>query len=239
MRIAHLTHDDWADVDPRWMQRPARRVAQRLGRLVVSYRSYGRERIPAEGGFLMAPTHGSYLDPFYYAYGTDRTVRFMAKHESLEWPVAGRLIRWCGGFPVRPGHSGRDALEIARHVVDAGNGLLIFMEGRIIREPSLGPPRKGLAVLALTTGVPVVPVAAWGNKSPVATGIERRWWQRRQVTLVWGEPMSFPREERPSDQRIEAVRDEIWAEVARLHELARERHPERRRIPRVRARGRT
>jgi len=100
----------------------------------------------------------------------------------------------------------------------------MFMEGRLVREPGLGAPRSGLAVLALTTGVPVVPVAAWGNKPAWVYGRKRRPWRRAMTTVVWGEPLSFPREVNPSAERVVEVRDQIWAEVARLHAYARELH---------------
>ncbi|MBC7643501.1 MAG: 1-acyl-sn-glycerol-3-phosphate acyltransferase [Thermoleophilia bacterium] len=225
MKIDRLTNDDWARVHPRRLQRSGRVVTRRIGRWLFRYQGYGRERIPATGGFIIAPNHGSYVDPFFFLHGTNRTVRFMAKYQALEWPIVGRFIKWGGGFPTnRPGGAGRPVLDIARCVLEAGNGLIMFMEGKLVREPGLGTPRSGLAVLALNTGVPVVPVAAWGNKPAGIYGRKRRFWQRPKVTVVWGEPMSFPREDNPSAERVAEVRDQIWAQVTRLHAFAHELH---------------
>lgn len=223
MKIDHLTADDWVSVDPHWLQRLGRSLTRRIGRWIFRYRGYGRERIPREGGFIIAPNHGSYVDGFFFGHGPTRTVRFMSKYQALEWPVVGRIIMWGGGFPVRRGQSGQPALEIALRVLESGHGLIMFMEGKLVRTPELGHPHRGLAVLALQSGAPVVPVAAWGNKPAWVYG-RKRWRQLPRTTVVWGEPLSFPRVAQPDDASIERVRDEIWAEVSRLHEIARELH---------------
>lgn len=222
MRIDHLTPADWVRVDPTRLQRFGRFVSRRIGRLIFRYKGYGRERIPSTGGFIIAPNHGSNFDGFFFAHGTPRTVRFMTKYQALEWPLIGRIIRWGGGYPVQPGTTGRQALDIARAILNSGHGLIMFMEGKLIRTPELGEPRSGLAVLALTTGVPVVPVAAWGNKPARVYGRRRRPWRFPRTTVVWGDPMTFPREDDPSEARVREVRDAIWAEVSRLHDQARE-----------------
>ena len=222
MRIDHLTVDDWVRVNPHRMQQVARVLTRRIGRFLFRYRGYGSERIPAEGGFIIAPNHGSYLDGFFFGHGTTRTVRFMAKFEALEWPVIGRVIRWCGGFPVKRGAAGQPALSVAEHILDSGHGLIMFMERKLVRTPELGTPFSGLAKLALRTGVPVVPVAAWGNKPAWVYGRRRISWPR--TTVVWGEPLRFDRVEDPDDARIEHARDVIWAEVSKLHQYAMEIH---------------
>lgn len=224
MRISHLTVDDWANVDPSRMQHLVRAVTRRPGRWLFRYRSYGAEQIPAEGGFIVAPNHGSYADGFFFMHGPRRTIRFMAKHQALEWPLIGRCIRWGGGFPVRRGEDGSPGLAIARRILERGHGLVLFMEGRLVRTPELGEPRRGLAVLALQTGAPVVPVAAWGAKPAWVYGRRRLPWRRPRTTVVWGAPLRFERVKEPSPELVERVRDEIWAEVSRLHELARAAH---------------
>jgi len=225
MKIDHLTLGDCADRDRSLPQRLVRTLLTRPGRVFYRYRGYGHQpRVPQEGGFLLAPgPHGAFADPFIFSLGQQRTpLRFMAKYEALEWPIIGRIIRWGGGFPVHRG-SGRsaDALAVARTVIESGDGVVMFMEGRLILDhDGLGTPRNGLARLALETGAPVVPVAAWGAKRAVAYG-KRWWWHWPKVTAVWGEPIRFEREEAPSDERVAEVRELIWAEVRRCFDQAK------------------
>lgn len=231
MRIEDLTAEDWVRVNPHRRQQVIRLLTRRIGRLIFRYRGYGRERIPGEGGFIIAPNHGSYVDGFFFGSSTNRQLRFMSKYQALEWPIIGRIIRWGGGFPVRPGQDGQPALLIAERVLEAGHGLIMFMEGKLVRTPELAAPYSGLARLALRTGVPVVPVAAWGNKPAWVYG-RRRFTALPKTTVVWGEPIVFAREEAPSDERVIEVRDAIWAEVARLHRYAHDLHTATGRRPR-------
>lgn len=226
MKLDGLQPHDWAHVDPGPLQRLGRVLVTRPGRLLYRYRGYGaRPRVPATGGFLLAPgPHGAYADPLIYLLGQERIrLRFMAKHQSLEWPLIGRVIRWGGGFPVhRGGGRSSAALEVAEAVVESGDGLVVFMEGKLVLDhDELGTPRDGLARLALATGAPVVPVGTWGAKRARAYG-RRWWWHWPRVTAVWGEPITFPREQSPSPERVAEVREAIWAEVGRCFDRARE-----------------
>jgi 1-acyl-sn-glycerol-3-phosphate acyltransferase len=225
MKIDHLTAADWVHHGSTLPHRLIRWFLARPGRLLYRYRGYGAEpRVPETGGFILAPgPHGAYADPFIFALGQQRIrLRFMTKAQALEWPITGRIIRWGGGFPVQRG-GGRSAvgLEVARKVVESGDGLVMFMEGKLVLDnDGLGTPRDGLARLALATGAPVVPAAAYGAKRPSAYG--RRWWRHwPKVTVVWGRHLQFAREESPTDERVAEVREAIWAEVATAFEQAR------------------
>lgn len=225
MRIDHLEPRDWTHVDPTPLQRLIRRIVTRPGRWWLRFRAYGHQpRVPEAGGFILAPApHGAYADPFIFALGQPRTrLRFMAKYQALEWPFIGRVIRWGGGFPVhRGGGRSAAALDVAKAVVDSGDGLVIFMEGKLVLDhDGLGTPRDGVARLALATGAPVVPVAAYGAKRAVAYG-RRGLLHRPRVTLVWGAPLSFPVEHEPTSERVAEVRDAIWAAITECFDQAR------------------
>lgn len=228
MRIDHLTPDDWIDRDTAWVQRLVRICFSRPGRWWMRYRGYGHQpRVPDEGGFLLAPApHGAFGDPFVFGLGQPRRqLRFMAKYQALEWPLIGRLIRWGGGFPVhRGGSRSHAALAVAERVLEAGDGIVIFMEGHLVLDhDGLGTPRSGLARLALWTGVPVVPAAAYGSKRARAYG--SRWYRHwPKTTVVWGPHLQFEAEEEPSEERVAEVRDAIWAEVSRCFDQARAIH---------------
>ena len=225
MKIDHLQPEDWIHKDTQWVQRGIRLFLARPGRWWMRYRGYGHQpRVPETGGFLLAPApHGAFGDPFIYGLGQPRRqLRFMAKYQAIEWPILGRMMRWAGGFPVhRGGDRSSRGLGIAQRVLESGDGLVIFMEGHLVLEDDgLGTPRNGLAYLALKTGVPVVPAAAWGSKRARAYG--RAWWNHwPRTTVVWGEPLQFERDDAPSEERIVEVRDEIWSHVTRCFEQAK------------------
>ncbi|MCW2950705.1 MAG: 1-acylglycerol-3-phosphate O-acyltransferase [Thermoleophilia bacterium] len=224
MRYQNLPPEAWLHINPTWAQRIARLWLIPPGRFFMRYRAYGHlPRVPETGGFLLAPgPHAAMLDPFVVGLGQKRRrLRFMVKETALGWPVIGRMIRWCGGFPVRRGGPQVEQwLDLSRKIVASGDGLTVFMEGRLVVERTgLGEPRNGMARLALQTGAPVIPVGLHGAKRPGAYG-KRWWWHWPRITLVWGEPIRFELEADPSEQRVAEVREIIWSHVARCFEQA-------------------
>ena len=72
----------------------------------------GVERIPPEGGFVLAANHISNFDPWPLAMPLwpKRQLYFMAKVELFK-PVLGPILRAGGAFPVRRGERDLEAIE--------------------------------------------------------------------------------------------------------------------------------
>lgn len=222
MRHTSWNVDSWVCVEPTSLQRVVRRIIARPGRWLLRYRAFNVGTVPLEGGCIIAPNHGSKIDPFVFSFGTKRSIRFMSKYQALEWPFIGWVIAYGGGFPVRRGQDGQPALTIAQRILAAGGVLMMFMEGKMVRhQEPVGDPKRGLAVLALQTGCAVVPTAAYGNKPSHAFGRKRRFWRRRQVTVIWGAPLHFEKVEEPTPERVDEARDQIWDAVMDLYDTAK------------------
>ncbi|MDP8911747.1 MAG: 1-acyl-sn-glycerol-3-phosphate acyltransferase [Actinomycetota bacterium] len=182
-----------------------------LVRALAPLRSYGTERVPREGGVVLAFNHFSWLDPLAFGATSPRTVYYMAKAEAHRVPGLGQLIRSFGAFAVRRGQSDREAVRLMRDVVRSGHALGLFVEGTRQRSGMLGDVQPGAAMVAVQEGVPVVPAAihgshAWrlGNFAP--------------VTVAWGTPMlldGYPR----NGKGYRAASGEIGRELRRLSEF--------------------
>jgi 1-acyl-sn-glycerol-3-phosphate acyltransferase len=135
-----------------------------LFRVLFTYDCLGEEHLPAQGPAVVAANHPSYLDPILLSLQAPRPIRFMAWDALFRVPLLGPLIRALGAFPVdvRPG-KGREAYEKARSLVQSGEVVGIFPEGKRSRtgwmETSL---REGAARLAWETGAPLVPATIAG-----------------------------------------------------------------------------
>lgn len=212
--------DEWMRLDAGRTVRITRLLTHWLWDHGFRLRAYGVEHVPLEGAFLMVPNHSSYLDPFLQVRGQPRIVRYMAKAPLFDMPLVGRFVRAGGAFPVRRGESDGFAMELARRLLADGQPVVMYPEGTRFRTSAeLGPPRRGAARLALESGVPVIPVASWGAKERAVHS--RPWWRRPRVTVVYGEPLRFDGLE-PTPENVDRVRDEIWEQVGRLYERARE-----------------
>ncbi|MDO4918523.1 1-acyl-sn-glycerol-3-phosphate acyltransferase [Kocuria sp.] len=138
-------------------------------RAVATPRWRGTENLPASGGFVVAANHLTELDPITVAHMLYRAgvmPRFLAKESLFRIPVVGRLLTRIGQVPVYRGTSrAKDSLEAAFAELAEGGAIIVYPEGTITRDPLMWPMRgrTGAARLALQAGVPVVPVAHWGD----------------------------------------------------------------------------
>jgi len=191
-----------------------------LLRLFTPLRVYGKERVPLEGGLVMAFNHFSWIDPPAFGSASPRTIYYMAKIEAHSIPGLGQLIRSFGTFSVRRGESDREAVRMMRQVVRDGKALGLFAEGTRQRAGVPGPVQPGAAMVALQEDVPVIPAAIHGSQD---------WrpgnWKR--VSIVWGEPMRFdglPKNAkgyREASQRVEQELHRLWRWLVEVHEAGR------------------
>lgn len=130
----------------------------------------GRENVPKDGAFILAPVHRSYLDTIFAAYLTRRRVRFMAKEEIFAKAWSAKLFASLGGFPVKRGTPDREALRLCEQVLAGGEPLALFPEGTRRSGPVVEDIFSGAAFVALRAGVPVVPVGIGGSEKAMAPG---------------------------------------------------------------------
>ena len=137
-----------------------------IGSLVRAFaplRVYGKERVPLEGGIVMAFNHFSWIDPPAFGKASPRTIYYLAKIEAHRVPGLGQLIRLFGTISVRRGESDREAVRLMRQVVRDGHALGLFAEGTRQRDGVPGKVQPGAAMVALQEDVPVVPAAIYGS----------------------------------------------------------------------------
>ncbi|HEX2314672.1 MAG TPA: lysophospholipid acyltransferase family protein [Thermomonospora sp.] len=194
-----------------------------LLRLALRPRVQGAANVPAEGPFILASNHLSFVDSFVLSPVIPRRVVYLAKSDYFELPGrSGRCVAWCmlalGNVPIRrgPRRAAVRALEQAASVLASGEVVGIYPEGTRSLDGRLYRGRTGVGWLALTTGVPVLPVALGGTDRIMPTGA---WRPRLRVrpTVRIGEPMDFSRyrDLHPAKAR-RAVTDEVMETIRKL-----------------------
>lgn len=147
-------------------------------RILYRLRCQGVERLPAEGGYVLAANHCSSLDPWPLgmALYPRRYLRFMAKSE-LFWFPLGPFISACGAFPVRRGQRDQDAVDTAVRLCREGHVVVMFPEGtrraKGLRKRHEARWRSGAARIALEAGVPLVPAGISGTAELTRLGAVR------------------------------------------------------------------
>ncbi len=138
--------------------RPLFRIAFRLTR-------GGGEHVPRTGPVLFVSNHISGSDPPLLGAGAlPRKLHFMAKKELFKGRLGGWAIRSVGAFPIDRGGADRNAIRMAKDVLERGDALLMFPEGTRSEDGRLGPAWPGAGSLALDPGVTVIPMAIWGSQ---------------------------------------------------------------------------
>ncbi|NHA67893.1 1-acyl-sn-glycerol-3-phosphate acyltransferase [Phycicoccus sp. CMS6Z-2] len=182
----------------------------------------GRENVPREGGVILASNHLSFIDSFAIPIVAPRPVSFLAKSDYFTGTGLGGAVR--RGFfeaiesiPVDR-HSSRaaqESLDAALEVLRAGRAFGIYPEGTRSRDGRLYKGRAGVAWLALTAGVPVVPVGLVGTDrvQPVGSSFPRP----ATVRVSFGTPIRpEPYADEPAGKARRLLTDEVMDAIAGL-----------------------
>jgi 1-acyl-sn-glycerol-3-phosphate acyltransferase len=183
----------------------------------------GRPNVPAEGPFILASNHLSFIDSMAIPLMSPRRVGYLAKAEYFTGTgIRGWLIKtWftaLGALPVeRQTHrAAQEALDTAMTVLQAGGGFGIYPEGTRSRDGRLARGKTGVAWLALTADCPVVPVAILGTDKIQPIG--GTWPRLHRFTVHFGEPLTFPehRGKANNNRARREVTDRIMTAIAEL-----------------------
>lgn len=173
----------------------------------VRVETEGLEHLTPESPQIFAANHASWFDVWALAAAIPKRNRFVAKKELERIPLFGTAWKVAGHVSVDRG----DRSSAIRSLREAGErihrddiSVVIYPEGTRSRTGELGPFKKGAFMLALHTGVDIVPVAIIGTREIQPAGAWRI--RRGKIILRFGEPIQT------SDYTI-ARRDELVAKV--------------------------
>ena len=135
-----------------------------LTHVVCRYHVKGREYVPLKGPLLIIANHVSWYDPILMGVVLPRRVWFFTKIEIFRWPIVGLLCRLTGQIPVKRGAHDHAAIEKGLAYLREGKAVVIFPEGAVEKQGRMMSAHTGTAMLAVRTGVPVLPIALCGTR---------------------------------------------------------------------------
>lgn len=153
-------------------------VAKCLAHLMYRYDVSGLENIPTDGPFLLCGNHIHWLDPIVVAVFPQRQLRFIAKKELFKNRIFGAFLKKMGAFPIDRSTTDMQAFRNTMNALKEGYGVLIFSQGT--RMEAFENAKSGVALFALKSGAPIVPV-----------GIKGTYRFRSKVQIKVGKPMSM------------------------------------------------
>lgn len=172
--------------------------------ILVGLKSRGSDNLPTEGAVIVAANHVSNWDPIVVGVILKRQVHFMAKAELFNNKFLGTLLTKVNAFPVRRGAADRKAIRSAMKCLQEGKVLGIFPEGARNKTGEDMKAQSGVAMLALKTGAPVIPVACVGTERKLPLG----WLRPLEVRI--GEPI-YSIQEGTSEQHQKVTSAEMEA----------------------------
>jgi 1-acyl-sn-glycerol-3-phosphate acyltransferase len=122
------------------------------------------ENLPGRKPFIICANHISWIDPITVgvAIPVRYKIYYMAKIELFKNPVVGFLLRKVGAFPIKRYDGDYVALKKSFQILKEGKVLGLFPEGSRSKDGRLQKAHDGAALIAVRSGVPILPVAIEG-----------------------------------------------------------------------------
>src|SRR3954467_3844124 len=187
-----------------------------IAKVCFSFKAYHRERIPKEGGFILAMNHQSYLDPPLAGICCDREIYFLARKSLTKWPILGPLFPAMNVVPVDQERADMSALKAVIKLVRAGQGTIIFPEGSRTLDGGMLPAQPGLGLVIAKTLAPVIPMRIFGAHEAFPRGQKKI--RFHPITVVVGEPMRFTAADLHDKGRdlYQRLSEQVMARIAEL-----------------------
>jgi 1-acyl-sn-glycerol-3-phosphate acyltransferase len=178
------------------------------------------------GPKLIVANHPSFTDPFAISLLSSHPMAILITSVAFLVPIFGYFLKRMRHIPVIEGE-GRPAFDEALQRLKSGDTVALFIEGKISpRDGGFCPPRTGAVRLALSAGVPIIPVGIQIMQERLRT-IEAKikgetypeqWYLRGPFRMIVGEPIHLEGdvEDHPH------VKAESHRVMQRITELVRE-----------------
>jgi 1-acyl-sn-glycerol-3-phosphate acyltransferase len=188
-------------------------------RWLWGFEIHDAERLP-DGPVIIVSNHVSNVDPVLVGFALNRPGAFMAKQELFRIPGVHWFITKAGAFPVQRGQGDSGAMATADQILSEGWPLIIYPEGTRNDSGKWGTMRlrSGVARIALTHRVPIVPIVCVNTHTILPKGA---WWPRRVKAKAYvGEPLLpadyLPPDGLAPDEQVRYINERIFWAVAAL-----------------------
>jgi 1-acyl-sn-glycerol-3-phosphate acyltransferase len=196
----------------RALRAPVRGVLERWFGLSVE----GLEHLPQRGPYLVAANHHNYLDGVVLGVSVPAPIAFLVMPRVWRaTPLHPAFHRHIGSIPLQLDRADVGALRRALAALERGHVVGIFPEGPFSVRGRLERGLPGVALLALRSGVPVVPAGIRGTWQALHG---RRFYVPRATPLAvrFGAPRRFALNGGSARAARLEVTERIMADIAAL-----------------------
>lgn len=169
----------------------------------------GQENIPADGNFIIAPNHQTFLDGQICVAGLDKDTLRNTYYYATEEHVRGAVVIYFANrlniIRMERRNLKNSILKLGE-VLKKGKNIVIFPEGRRTKDGEMGAFKKTFAILSKELQVPILPVRITGGFEAMPRG--RHFPNTHTISVEYLKPIT-PSEGETYDQLTKRVRDAI------------------------------
>jgi 1-acyl-sn-glycerol-3-phosphate acyltransferase len=175
----------------------------------------GVENIPLTGGLLIATNHMSRMDiPVLFQTPNRPDMTALVTTKYLKYPLLRWFIITAQGIWLDRDTADFGAFRNAVDALNKGMAVGISPEGTRSSTAQLLEGKPGAALLALRTGVPILPVAISGTEDSVE---QMRHFKRPHIVCEYGKPIQAPKMDRGNREgQLQQLTDEIMCQIAAM-----------------------
>jgi 1-acyl-sn-glycerol-3-phosphate acyltransferase len=171
-------------------------------------------RIPMEGPLIISTNHINSLDaPVGFSHLHPRPLTAFVKAETWDnWFMKFLFNAW-DAIPIRRGEVDFEAFRMAEEALKQKKIVIVAPEGTRSRHGRLNQGYPGIALLAIRSSSPILPVVFYGNEKFKSLRLGKR----TKMVIKVGEPYRIDLRGRALDRESrKQITDEIMYEIARV-----------------------
>lgn len=163
--------------------------------------------MPKNGGAILAVNHKSNWDVIAVGTTCGRTLSFMAKSEMFKTKIGSAFFSALGAFPVKRGKGDVGAVKTALTIVNRGNMMLMFPEGKRVRNGASVKAKTGAVMIANRSEAPVIPV-----------NISTDYRFRKPLTVTYGKPIYYKKSDfgKISSENLQELSDKLLDKIREI-----------------------
>jgi 1-acyl-sn-glycerol-3-phosphate acyltransferase len=162
----------------------------------------GLEHLSLASPYILAGNHTGYLDSLILVAASPKMMWFLMARSVYDWPLIGRMLRLLPNILPINQQSPRSALNSATQLLNDGESLVIFPEGKLTRDGKMNPFKRGVLRIQEQSQRPIIPFTikggfkawGWGRTLPTFS----------PITLIVHPPIFPQNETNPSLNALEA-----------------------------------
>jgi len=182
---------------------------------ITETRFYGLENIPKSGGLIVATNHMSRIDILLLFINPIRTeISALVANKYATFPGLNWILNTAGVTYLDRDQADFSAFRNAVNLIKSGTTMGIAPEGTRSKTGEMQEGKPGMIILAMRTGVQIVPVGLSGTD----TAFKRLFtFRKARMTARFGKPYQIPSIDRDNrDQQLQEVTTEIMCRIAAL-----------------------